>query len=248
MGQTLCSFARNLIAERVGSSQSHLLDSFPIPQNVTVPLHPHLTKQDHPPEPNIHVQPRPYEPHGDKANPNLQPHATTEIQQLHPGERIPSGFVNILDGVFQLNNVDPAILLNPVFGFEESWAHHSHHSSSLPNTVVSGQPHADTHLADEVAVSSSEIGNNSAPENYIVTGSGPTPGPSTTVVPVPGLGSNKNTCPECGKKCRRASDLQDHMHVHDGIKRHSCEFCGAPFAFRNNMGTHKKTCKLNPGL
>ncbi|KAH7338134.1 hypothetical protein B0J17DRAFT_660915 [Rhizoctonia solani] len=230
IGRTLCSFARNLIAERAGSSQSHVLDSFPIPPSIISSLPPHLAEQGlHPPIPDNHLHPQLQlsEPDRDEAIPNDPPRATANIQQLHP---------------------DPAILLNPHFAFEESQICHNNHSNSMPSSVIFDQSAAEAHFVNDAATSGSDIDDNPGPENPILPGSEPAAGSSTTTVPRPRPGSTKNTCPECGKRCRRASDLQDHMHSHDRIKRHACEFCGSPFAFRNNMSTHKKTCKFNPGL
>ncbi|CAE7230484.1 unnamed protein product [Rhizoctonia solani] len=63
---------------------------------------------------------------------------------------------------------------------------------------------------------------------------------SASVFKQPAFAPRVFHCEKCGKKFRRLSDLEDHKHKHDGIKRHKCPSCGKPLAYAKNLPKHKK--------
>lgn len=51
--------------------------------------------------------------------------------------------------------------------------------------------------------------------------------------------------PSCEKSFKRKPELEDHKRVHTGEKPFGCDVCGAAFAQKSNLTTHKRTTHLN---
>ena len=45
-------------------------------------------------------------------------------------------------------------------------------------------------------------------------------------------------CPDCGKGFLKAQTLKNHIPLHSGVKKFSCEICSKKFTQEVNMKTH----------
>lgn len=52
---------------------------------------------------------------------------------------------------------------------------------------------------------------------------------------------NTHKCKECNKSFRRPCKLQEHMHMHEGLRPHLCPHCGKSFFGRDHLNQHLKT-------
>uniref|UniRef100_A0A1A9WZF7 C2H2-type domain-containing protein n=1 Tax=Glossina brevipalpis TaxID=37001 RepID=A0A1A9WZF7_9MUSC len=50
----------------------------------------------------------------------------------------------------------------------------------------------------------------------------------------------EHNCPHCCKIFKKAWDLKEHLHIHDGLKPYKCEHCPASFACKSNLRAHQK--------
>uniref|UniRef100_A0A1A9ZLT6 C2H2-type domain-containing protein n=1 Tax=Glossina pallidipes TaxID=7398 RepID=A0A1A9ZLT6_GLOPL len=50
----------------------------------------------------------------------------------------------------------------------------------------------------------------------------------------------EHNCPQCSKIFKKAWDLKEHLHIHDGLKPYKCEHCSASFACKSNLRAHEK--------
>ncbi|XP_066956946.1 zinc finger protein 26-like [Macrobrachium rosenbergii] len=48
----------------------------------------------------------------------------------------------------------------------------------------------------------------------------------------------KYVCKICGKGCVTSTYLEDHMDIHEGIKRHKCPICQKKYRFRSALSVH----------
>uniref|UniRef100_A0A1B0BGL2 C2H2-type domain-containing protein n=1 Tax=Glossina palpalis gambiensis TaxID=67801 RepID=A0A1B0BGL2_9MUSC len=50
----------------------------------------------------------------------------------------------------------------------------------------------------------------------------------------------EHNCPQCSKVFKKAWDLKEHLHIHDGLKPYKCEHCSVSFACKSNLRAHEK--------
>ncbi|CAE6475371.1 unnamed protein product [Rhizoctonia solani] len=228
IGQLLCSIARDMIAENVRPAQIYILDWFPVPPDVPIPFstsflqqYRHTPATHHSSTPVVQLNPQSHPRLSDLggASVNAALPIAASPNQLPPG---------------------PSIHLSPSFGFEGTRIDSNDHDH-LPDHLSSGPSDPNAHSVG-VAASNSH-GDETFDQNFPVL-QPISPGSEAPTSPDP----NPRVCTRCNKRFNRTNDLLDHMHKHDGIKRHSCRFCGVLIAYRNNLIEHQKKCKHNPDL